>query len=339
MVDLLPRRDRRSTLWPCIVNVRNPNPLVSLEDYALAEEFLRQEPKVFIQPYGISKKYLPHNILKALTYGGNWVNTARIRMWRNDISPLVGKTASNFTLAHELAMNDDQITETLPYSAFEKGSLINVKHRVTPDGYEEAEEEHTNQDNEASSITTNETMQSNTSNRPIISSSNSIDSQLVYEPPAVLPPAVKVNTSIYPLSNIRKSLKTGKWIASYFKNGNEIILGSFITQTQANNAIHAVTTYHKEDEEHSSVAIKIEMAQSQDMKQLTLGTIASLGSKQEDKSSSSSQNQFSLHKWTIQHTKHKGYELEKFRARFEELKKERELRAYEERQRKSKQNK
>ena len=35
MVDLFPRRDKKSSLWPCIVNVRNPSPLVSLEDYAL----------------------------------------------------------------------------------------------------------------------------------------------------------------------------------------------------------------------------------------------------------------------------------------------------------------
>jgi hypothetical protein len=328
LVDLFPKRAKWSTLWPCIVNVRAPNPMVSLEDYALAEEFLRQEPNIFIQPYGMEKKYLPQNVIASSTHGGRWTNTARIRMWRNDINAIEGKLHNNFNLAHKLASNDPNVPDTLPYAAIEKGSLISSKFRIMPEGYITNEAE--NQQNESSSISSNESVrQSSKNNSEVITNPNGIDSQLVYEPPAVLPPAIKINSSIYPDCNIRKSTKTDKWIASFHKNGNEIMLGSFSTQTQAHDAIIAATS-SSSSKELPTTTSNVEAAKIQDMKTLSLGTLVSLGSQKEDKSSSN--NQFSLHNWTVQHTKHKGYELEKYRAKFEELKKERELRAYEKRE-------
>ena len=55
-------------------------------------------------------------------------------------------------------------------------------------------------------------------------------------------------------------------------------------------------------------------------------------------SSDNHNNIFSMNEWTMQHTKHNWYELEKFRATFEELKKVRKLEALEKvKQRKSKQ--
>ncbi len=327
-VDLLPKRGKKlSTLWPCVVYTRAPNPMVSLDDYLLAERFLKEEPNVFVQPYGIEEKYLPQSIISTSTNGGRWINAARIRMWRNDLKSLEGKLSSNFYSAYELAEKDDSVPETLTYGAFphKSGSLVHAKYRIKPEGY--PEEEETNQDDGASSISTSESMKN--CNAKIITSSL-LNNQPIYEPPAILPPAVKVNTSIYSESNIKKSSKTGKWIASFVKNGNEIILGcDFKTQTEAYNAIQAATSRHNE----YPIPLSVETAKTQDMAKLSLSAIVSLESQQE---SCSSKGNFSLHEWTVQHTKHKGYELEKFRARFEELKKERQLRAIEERGRKLK---
>ena len=317
LVDILPKKGKNtSTLWPCIVNMRSPSPLVSLEDYELAEQFLREERKVFVQPYGKEENYFPNYLLSH--DGGIWMNVSRIRMWRNNKTSFQGKTKpDNFDLAYDLAQQDDFTHDILPFNVFEEGSLIRARYRVThPE--DDTDSSDTEESNESSSVSSSGSS-SNISHAQI--TDRNFDSQLIYHAPSQLPPALKVNTSIYPDSQIEKSNITGKWIAKYTKNGNEIILGSFTTQSEAQSAIKAATDPSGNEILPPSNDIS---AKFQDIKALTLGTVIGIGSQQE-------QHSFSLHEWIVQHAKHKGYELEKFRARFEELKNERESRSMEKR--------
>lgn len=383
MVDLLPRRGakrhsaRYSNLWPCIVNIRSPNPFVDHEDYDLAEEFLREEPNVFIQPYGAKEKFLADNVLSTLTVDANqnglmqgrWIHVARLRMWRNDISSIEGELAPNFERAYKLAVKDTGL-DILPYAAFEKGSLVSSRLRRKPQKklYTTDEEDDANQSIESkqksdentedeieSSSTTSSSSTEESLKNDISDDSKSdteitlnpnFDSHVIYHPPAVLPRPLTITTSIYPDSQILKSTKTGNWIATYRKNGNDIFLGSYSTQFEA----HSVIQSAKNKKKNRQTLIDSYYAKRKDVKNLTLSAaVTLLASRQQQQregdgnnnshynnsnsNNTFSENQknssFSLHEWTVQHTKHKGYELEKFRAKFEELKKIRELRALE----------
>jgi len=380
LVDLFPKRVTKSksmaTIWPCAVNIRCPSPLVSLEEYLAAEELLRLEQNIFIEPYGLDKKYLAQSTASSCVHGGRWINVARIRMWRNDMESEKNRLQNNFNLAYKLALKDSEAADVLPYAAFGKGSLINPKYRETPDGYVEDEMPYQNQISESSSASSSSssvsTAASNHTSQSIFGTKGQLESrsenntpcggststsQLIYEPPPLLPKPGTVGATIYTVNNgtIRKSTKTGKFIASLTVNGNDVILGQYTTQTEANHAISAslMTTKSKKNEASSSSPpsspFYSEMiAKCHDMKNVTLGAIiytdatsansttttnttaatnnnSSINNNKNNRQQQQSRQLFSLHEWTMQHTKHQGYQLEKFRAKFEELKKEREL--------------
>ena len=429
---------KTSTLWPCIVHIRTPNPLLtSLSDYKAAEQFLQTEPNVFIQPYGMRKNCLPKHLVAKSIDNGKWVKTTRIRKWRDDMNYIEGVPPLNFDLAHVMAKEDNDVEEFLTFHPFETGSLVYAEYRETPQGYEEGmdesdeeeeddyeEEEEDGDDIEdddqsssRSSSKEKESKESNASKESMKSNMSilkgklpTITNDLIYEPPPTLPQPIKVNTSIYPDYNIVKSTKTGKWIASFLRNGNDVYIGSFVTQTEARDAIveainaesvskekktnnstnaasasttivdalsaksakpesktksssslikttTTITTtttttatvetndknnHHKSitqnnelKEEKNPPPQKVNMELSykeQDMKALSLSAVISLEPQQQSQQQKQQQQQqqpkedFSLHEWTMQNTKHKGYLKEKderYRLKFEELKRKR----------------
>lgn len=408
---------KQSILWPCIVNIRAPSPVISLSEYQTAEEFLESEPNVFIQPYGIKHNFLPKQFSAKAIDNGRWIKAARIRKWAYDTECIEGTFPSNFEIAHLMAKEDENVQGYLDFNAFAKGSLIHYKHRQTPEGYVAAVVEGDSTDgdkkikkgkkskkdvDETSSLSSTEPAEWTDDNKDEL---DHIDNEIVYEPPPVLPQPAKVNVSIYPNSNIIQSTKTGRWIASFLKNGNDVYLGSFVTQTEAHNAIVAATAkdestvvssssssssptipipppppqqQEKTPIDTSSItssslkatqeatiasipppqqenalppkdlkievtnelntrselqpqsATTIESFRVLDMKALQFSTVITLGSQQP-------QEDFSIHEWTMQNTKHKGYEYvkhDRYRIRFEELKKERALKRMKERKKK-----
>jgi hypothetical protein len=332
---------RNNTLWPCIVNIRTPNSFISVEKYKKAEEFLSMEPKIFVQPYGLKEKYLHQNHLvvsSTMVMGGLWRNTSKIRAW-NSVSSPSSSVDNSFDLALKLALNDS-IMDILPGAYFEKGSLVKAKYRILPEDYDNSTSDDNLSDDD-NDLHHGDTA-SSTTTATMTPTATAIENELIYYPPAQLPLPIEVNQSIFPREyQIVLSTKTGKWIASINKNGNDFILGSFRSQIEAKNAIDDARVKKRiSNREGDKIMMGHESVKHEDMTKLSLETILSLVHCQrgeilngDGKAKSSSQgnandifgsNQFSLHEWTVQNTKHKAYKLEKFRE-FQQQKREREL--------------
>ena len=120
--------------WPCTINIRMPDPRCDDDAYEAAEEELRAENRVFIQPYGAN--FLPKYISAGADNGGFWLDRQLVREWK-DISDIPSEnTFRNFKEAYGLAIQDESITYTLPKGAFEfgRGSLVNRAYRVLVEG-------------------------------------------------------------------------------------------------------------------------------------------------------------------------------------------------------------
>ena len=120
--------------WPCIVNIRMPDPRCDDDAYEAAEEELRVESRVFIQPY--EPHLLPKYITAGAEYGGFWLDRQYVKEWL-DISNIHHEcTFRDFSQAYDIALKDKKITYTLPKDAFEYrgGSLVNRAYRVMVEG-------------------------------------------------------------------------------------------------------------------------------------------------------------------------------------------------------------
>ncbi len=127
--------------WPCIVNIRTPNPLSSQTEYNFAESRLKEEPNVFIEPYGpmfnISKKRR-----------ATWHDVRFVHKWTDRLSNKsnTNKTKSKneiaiancFDLAYDTAKHDTTLAG-LPDDLFDEGSLVHTKYRIIPSDLEMSE--------------------------------------------------------------------------------------------------------------------------------------------------------------------------------------------------------
>jgi len=157
-----PARINGTNLWPCTVRFRMPHPDHSTSQ-TIAEDLLRTETKVFIQPYGLSQNLLPKYVNPSIQNGGIWLSSSKLRLWKEDISyqqqqqennnnhlhdttkgfsqqqqqqqqhkqnesSCIFETTTfhkNFKAAYILAMEDAQhVPGILPQQALEKGSLL-----------------------------------------------------------------------------------------------------------------------------------------------------------------------------------------------------------------------
>jgi hypothetical protein len=133
-LDALPLKARRiySNLWPCRVQFRMPHPVVqdSQEEVSClyAEQFLRQEPNIFVQPYNL--KLLPKHVqLMFVKDGGGWFHSKRLRSWKDDVTEL-GVLPDGIATAFESALNDVETPGILPANAMERGSLLKANFRI-----------------------------------------------------------------------------------------------------------------------------------------------------------------------------------------------------------------
>ena len=133
MVNLLNERvgkSHRSTDWPCVVNVRTPSSVATLAQYEFAEESLRIEQNIFIEPYG--QEHLPEDVTAVLLNRGTWVNIENVLKWKVVRNPEKNKSnlAKNFMSAYHLALEEG--LPSLPGGAFTSGTLIDEKLRRKP---------------------------------------------------------------------------------------------------------------------------------------------------------------------------------------------------------------
>ena len=133
LVDKDIRGNRHQTLlWPCIVNIRSPSPIASLEDYKTAQEGLKVETNIFVEPYGLKNKYLQENTLTKVIDGGTWIKVRQVKGWKiiNFDKTDKKQFPLKFDLAYNLAKNDESVGK-LPNNAFEKNTLLHKSLRKT----------------------------------------------------------------------------------------------------------------------------------------------------------------------------------------------------------------
>ena len=130
------------SLWPCAVSFRMPHPSGSGDRRPRAEELLRLEPNVFVVPY--EPHLLPRHSYASLNHGGRWMNSNRLRKWReraddggsggsggapSDRSMGLGTLPDGFEAAHRAGADDGGTPGTLPRRALEAGSLLSSRYR------------------------------------------------------------------------------------------------------------------------------------------------------------------------------------------------------------------
>lgn len=120
----------KSTPWPCILNLRMPNPNTFEQQQIHAQVSLSKEKLVFIQPYGLKEKLIPDYIAKKVSFGGMWLDTKNVFCWKELHRISSRDKVTNFSEAYELAMRDINVKATLPTNAFQKGSLLREMYRV-----------------------------------------------------------------------------------------------------------------------------------------------------------------------------------------------------------------
>jgi len=138
LIDMIPTKNK-NTFWPCIVNIRTPNPLVAdMDEYSLAEDMLRVEPNIFIQPYGLTEEIIPIWITPTMKkVGGLWMNATSIKpfeSWMDFEKTRRHKSSEKFFVALRMAMMDSKIPST-PYIEFETGTLVKPCFRTIPSFY------------------------------------------------------------------------------------------------------------------------------------------------------------------------------------------------------------
>lgn len=314
-------RKTYSDLWPCTVQLRMPHPAIEgLEDEnhcLYAEEFLRAEGKVFIQPY--APHLLPPLVQKNNAQdGGSWLNTKRLRMWTSEPNKL-GVLPKNFVEAYEIAKNDKETPGVLSQSVFEKGSLLKAIYRVHSragsqlrDGalYEASELSQRLQEQDALRQDTKmkppQVVQIRQEGAEQQQELTSAEIDLPRAPPApvpppVLPPPIQITELIHPGCGIKRCEVTNQWTASVcLGSGNSLFLGSFPTQTQAYQATRIAAG------EDVEIETDLRAARLEDLRAVPIEAVVQAQEEQYKPSI----HDFSLHHYSLDQIRYETYQVQ-----------------------------
>lgn len=243
-------------IWPCTVSLRMPHPGIRDESDKLSpEELLRLENNVFVQPY--APQLLTVFLQNSQTCGGWWISTSNLRLWREfDIENPLSKntkgcvlrelsTSDNatsqqieyhfhpsFITAWNIAKSDKWIRGFLPPGATPVGSLLEEKYRVKNVGGDSI-----------GGVKYTGSFDIHSASRKRISETSS-RSMTPIPPPEIeaakpplrsvyeknLPPPILVNCE-HP--GVRRLQNSNRWASVVKIAGNDVFIGSFVSQTEA----------------------------------------------------------------------------------------------------------
>jgi hypothetical protein len=278
-----------SAYWPSTVSFRTPHPADGVpeggeEPTSEAEIHLRLENNLFVEPY--APTLLPSFVQKTMVNGGWWVHSNTLRLWKElDTNDPVSSNKNgcvlrerllasdksstmeyffgkNFVKAYDTAMKDYYIQGTLPANALYEGSLVNNWYRVQDVGgdaidgvlYSGAFDSEVNHVNKR---------RSSTSSRgappipPLMAQPNETSSNLKDGvAPTNLPSPISINDTIYRNEGVRRLHRTNRWLGTMQIAGNDIMLGSFASQSEASEAAKVGLAWakHEHDTEISSIS-------------------------------------------------------------------------------------
>ena len=228
-------------LWPCMVRFRMPHPAHK----GRAEELLRLEPNVFVQPY--APDTLPNDIVCTIENGGVWLHNNRLRMWKNENAlPMLGTVHPSFEFAYKVGLNDTTTPGKLPSRAMEVGSLLNADYRVFKVGGETVKGKmFTGECPDPKPIapkfaSSKKSSSKALSDRKLRSEEAKLKAEaqakkrrLIQRPPKLPPPLIVYDPSFKLSSEAVRLHETKRWGAAVSVGGNDLFLGSFPTQSHA----------------------------------------------------------------------------------------------------------
>lgn len=322
-------------VWPCMVRFRMPHPA----HRGRAEELLRLEPNVFVQPY--APDTLPNDIVCTIENGGVWLHNNRLRMWKNENAlAVLGTVHPSFEFAYKVGLNDPATPGKLPSRAMEVGSLLNADYRVFKVGGEAVKGKmYTGECPDPKPIAPKFTSSKKSSSKA--SSDRKLRSeeaklkaeaqakrrQQIQRPPKLPPPLIVYDPSFKLSSEAVRLRETKRWGAAISVGGNDLFLGSFPTQSHAiaSSAIALVKDASDiNDDSSAKLPADVHQESSPSFPRDEMeGRIADLNATRlEDSICALERNNkhgtfgtFSLHDWTMQSIRYQAY-LRQNRERF-----------------------
>ena len=312
------------TLWPCTVRFRMPHPA----HRGRAEELLRLEPNVFVQPF--APETLPQDILCTIeNNNGAWLHNGRLRLWKNENAlEALGTLHPSFEFAYKLGQDDTSTPGKLPSRAMEVGSLLNSAYRVFKVGGEaingrlytgECADPKPTVPKLASSTS------KASSDRKLRSEEAKAEAEAeakrrrcIQRPPKLPRPLVIYDPSSKLTSEAVRLRETKRWGAAISLGGCDLFLGSFPTQAHAiaSSAIALAKDATDSDDDSSSEKLPAEVDEESSVafpRDEMEGQIADLNATRlEDaicalEKKNNKQGTFSLHDWTMQSIRYQAY--------------------------------
>ena len=314
-------------VWPCMVRFRMPHPA----HRERAEELLRLEPNVFVQPY--APDTLPNDIVCTIENGGVWLHNGRMRLWKNENGlAMLGTVHPSFEFAYKVGLNDLATPGKLPYRAMEVGSLLNADYRVFKVGGEAVKGKmYTGECPDPKPIAPKFAPSKKLSNKaPSDRKLRSEEAKLkaeaqakrrrqIQRPPKLPPPLIVYDPSFKLSSEAVRLRETKRWGAAISIGGNDLFLGSFPTQSHAiaSSAI-ALAKDASDIDDDSSAKLPADVHQESSPafpRDEMEGRIADLNATRlEDSICALERNNkhgtfgtFSLHDWTMQSIRYQAY--------------------------------
>ena len=233
--------------WPCTVRFRMPHPA----HRARAEELLRLEPNVFVQPYGLKEEILPPTSL-SVSSGGFWIHNSKLRRWRDDktLIQTMGILPPNFDIAYKMALQDTKTPGKLPTKAMEIGSLLNADYRVFSLGgepingimYNGATLDHPKPKPKPVKQLSKKSERERKLRADEEAKAKELRKQRrsLAEHPPTLPTPITILEPSNSSSAAVRFQKTKRWGAAVNVGGNDLFLGSFPSRTHAEAASSAL---------------------------------------------------------------------------------------------------
>ena len=248
--------------WPCTVSFRmpHPDPHKGSDDgnQFSPASLLRRENKVFVQPY--ASHLLSSSIQKSLKWGGWWISAKNLRTFKDfDIkNPLSNDSngcvlreirtngsasqmfeyhfSNSFREAYNVAKFDIWIRGCLPAKVISEGSLVDERFRVQDVGGDSiGGVKYTGQFSLPNYIGNQKSEASSRGPSPMpspkpVENTNPISS---VSESSVLPSPIKVK---YEHPGVRRLSNSNRWASVVKIAGNDVFLGTFVSQTDAVNA-------------------------------------------------------------------------------------------------------
>ena len=315
------------TLWPCTVRFRMPHPA----HRARAEELLRLEPNVFVQPY--APETLPQDILCTIeNNNGAWLHNGRLRLWKNENAlVMLGTLHPSFEFAYKLGQDDTSTPGKLPFRAMEVGSLLNSAYRVFKVGGEAingrlytgecADPKATvpkfaSSRKSASKASSDRKLRSEEAKAKAEAEAKRL--RCIQRPPKLPRPLVIYDPSSKLTSEAVRLRETKRWGAAISVGGNDLFLGSFPTQAHAiaSSAVALAKDATDSDDDSSSAKMPADAEEESSAafpRDEMEGQIADLNATRlEDaicalEKKNNKQGTFSLHEWTMQSIRYQAY--------------------------------